>query len=86
MQCVHNNPMKTTPKLPTARPAVLIALGTAKIPVPKEHFNRWMSAPENLLKNNDNKFLFVWAINRILALRDLWRKYKIDYNMKMFDH
>lgn len=40
--------MKSVPIVPTTIPDVLKALGIARIPVPKEHFKRWMRAPENL--------------------------------------
>lgn len=48
MVCAHKKPTIIVPKVPVTRPAVFMALGTARIPVPREHFSKWMRAPENL--------------------------------------
>lgn len=38
--CVHRKPINIVPMVPTANPAVLNALGIARIPVPNELFNK----------------------------------------------
>lgn len=40
MVCVHINPMRIVPMSPTNSPALLKALGIAKIPVPNELLSR----------------------------------------------
>lgn len=44
-QCVHMMPIITVPRPPNNRPAFLNAMGIAKIPVPKDDFNRCANAP-----------------------------------------
>lgn len=47
-QCVHMKPMKMVPTAPINRPEFLYAIGIAKIPVPKELFNRCANEPISL--------------------------------------
>lgn len=44
-QCVQMMPMITVPSEPNSKPAFLNAIGIAKMPVPRELFNRCANAP-----------------------------------------
>lgn len=44
-QCVHKNPTTIVPIAPKSNPAFLKANGMAKIPDPRELFNKWANDP-----------------------------------------
>lgn len=48
MVWVHKSPVRIVPITPITIPAFEIALGIARIPVPRELFTMWISAPKKL--------------------------------------
>lgn len=47
-QCVHTNATSIVAKTPTSSPAFLKAIGIAKMPVPREAFNKCVNVSQSL--------------------------------------
>lgn len=54
-QCVHTNATSIVAKIPNNRPEFLKAIGIAKIPVPRDAFNKWVNVSQSLKLSQYNR-------------------------------
>lgn len=47
-QCVHTNATSIVAKIPKSNPALLKAIGIAKMPLPREAFNKCVNVSQSL--------------------------------------